>query len=101
MTPELELSLTSSKRITKKCADDDYAYTLYSIISEYRLQKRSLNPFKKKPQTDYSRRIAAAIVSTIRNEPFADWHKKSPDPVMFKEVETDLRKEGWNVIVDK
>lgn len=98
MTPEFEKSILSSNRITKRCADNDYAYTLYSIISEYKLQKRSLNPFKTKATTDYSRRLAAAIISTIREEPFSDWYKKTPDPVMFKDVETDLKKEGWIVL---
>lgn len=95
MTPELEKDILNSTKIAKNAQDKTYALHLYSAIARHRLKKRSLNPFAKKSTSDYSKRLAAAIVSILRNESFQEWYYTLPVEHVSKEVSKDLKSVGW------
>lgn len=98
MTPEFEKDIFKNDTIFENTQDSLYAFGLYSIISCYKVKKRSWNPFSKPPVTDYSKRLAAAIVGTIRCEDFRTWYNKVPSREINPKVEKDLKKIGWVIV---
>ena len=102
MTPELEQSILSSETIRTHAQDHAYAHDLYSAIALNKLTKNTFVPTRRNAVTDYSKRIAAAIVSNLRNtEDYAYWYNRNPTDHMTKEVERDLKKAGWLVVKSK
>lgn len=101
MTPYLEQDILKSTRIKKRISDEQYATGLFSLITEYTLVKRSFwwPLVRDKYPTNYSKRIASAIVGKIRGDRFRDWYfdKEISEKIMLK-VKNDVKRCGWRIM---
>lgn len=97
MTPNLERDIYASKRIKKKIHNDDYALALYTVITQYKLAKKSFwLPFIKRDITNYTKRQASVIVSNLRGEGFKEWYFDTElSEVILKAVIRDLKRSRW------
>ena len=98
MSPDFEKEILTNDTIFENAEDSQYAFGLYSIISCYNVRKRSWNPFSKPKKTDYSKRLAAAIVSILRCEDFKVWYAMVPTREINPKVQKDLKKIGWVIV---